>query len=243
MKMSDKKAATRRKIINQAVQLFSERGYEQTTMKQIAKAAEIGDATIYKYFPSKEQVLLGFLELRASDAIERAAATHEFEYFDLQEKLQLLIDTLLESLLVDREFVAFCMQKFSQSPLFMMQDALKVKVLFQQAMHGYLTAAQETGELTDIPFKGSISNLLGEYVFGVVFYWIKDDSEEFSNTTQMVDLSLGIVSVVLSSGLINKVSEFAGFMFKAHLFRMMSDSDGVLSMLKGLKLGMAGMRG
>ena len=118
MKMSEKKAATRRKIINQAVKLFSESGYEQTTMKQIAKAAQIGDATIYKYFPSKEQVLLGFLELRALEAIERASATHEFEYFDLQEKLQLLIDTLLESLLPDREFVAFCMDKFSQSPLF-----------------------------------------------------------------------------------------------------------------------------
>lgn len=234
MKVSKaKKEQTRRDLITTAVELFSEKGYNETTMKQIARAAGVGDATIYKYFPSKEKLLLAYFEVRAIDAIAATAAANGFENYELHEKLQLLVDTYLESLLPDREFVAFTVEKFTGSPLFMMHDVLPVQNRFREALLGYLNDAEESGELPSISFKESIANTLGEYVFGVVFYWLKDDSEEFSNTTQLVDLSLGIVAIVLKSGLINKVAEFAGFIIKAQLYRLMENSGGLIAMLKG----------
>ena len=42
--------------------LFTAKGYEETTMEDIAEAAEVSKATLYNYFSSKENLLLGIAE-------------------------------------------------------------------------------------------------------------------------------------------------------------------------------------
>jgi AcrR family transcriptional regulator len=52
-----KKQKTRDTISTVALELFAERGYEQTTIAEIADAAEVSPRTIFAYFPSKEDIL------------------------------------------------------------------------------------------------------------------------------------------------------------------------------------------
>ncbi|PLW72300.1 TetR family transcriptional regulator, partial [Streptomyces sp. DJ] len=54
-----KKIKTRRAIRRAARLLFEQQGYEATTVEQIAEAAEISPSTFFRYFPAKEDVLLG----------------------------------------------------------------------------------------------------------------------------------------------------------------------------------------
>ncbi|GGK64874.1 TetR family transcriptional regulator [Planomonospora parontospora subsp. parontospora] len=51
-----KKARTREAILREAFRLFRERGYDATTIEQIAEAAEISPATFFRYFPAKEHL-------------------------------------------------------------------------------------------------------------------------------------------------------------------------------------------
>ena len=53
-----KKARTRAEIQRQALRLFLERGYEVTTVARIAEAAEVSESTFFRYFPTKEDVVL-----------------------------------------------------------------------------------------------------------------------------------------------------------------------------------------
>jgi AcrR family transcriptional regulator len=53
-----KKAKTRAAIRQHALRLFREQGYYTTTIEQIADAAEISPATFFRYFPTKEDVVL-----------------------------------------------------------------------------------------------------------------------------------------------------------------------------------------
>lgn len=53
-----KKAKTRASIREHAVRLFRAQGYQATTVEQIAAAAEISPATFFRYFPTKEDVVL-----------------------------------------------------------------------------------------------------------------------------------------------------------------------------------------
>jgi AcrR family transcriptional regulator len=53
-----KKAKTRDTIRRQALRLFREQGYEATTVEQIAAAAEVSPSTFFRYFPTKEDVIL-----------------------------------------------------------------------------------------------------------------------------------------------------------------------------------------
>lgn len=53
-----KKERTRRTIRSEAFRLFREQGYTETTIEQIAEAADVSPSTFFRYFPSKEQLVL-----------------------------------------------------------------------------------------------------------------------------------------------------------------------------------------
>ncbi|WP_174189205.1 acyl-CoA-like ligand-binding transcription factor [Nocardia barduliensis] len=53
-----KKERTRRNIRVEAFRLFREQGYNETTIEQIAAAAEVSPSTFFRYFPTKEQLVL-----------------------------------------------------------------------------------------------------------------------------------------------------------------------------------------
>ncbi|SEG93313.1 transcriptional regulator, TetR family [Actinacidiphila yanglinensis] len=53
-----KKQRTREAIRREAYRLFAEQGYEATTVDQIAEAAEVSPSTFFRYYPTKEDVVL-----------------------------------------------------------------------------------------------------------------------------------------------------------------------------------------
>jgi AcrR family transcriptional regulator len=74
-----KKQQTREKIARVALELFAERGYDETTLAEIAEAAEVAPRTIFAYFESKEDILLcgerSFLDDLKRRLDERPAGT------------------------------------------------------------------------------------------------------------------------------------------------------------------------
>jgi len=53
-----KKARTRAAIQRHALRLFRGQGYDETTVSEIAEAAEVSESTFFRYFPTKEDVVL-----------------------------------------------------------------------------------------------------------------------------------------------------------------------------------------
>jgi AcrR family transcriptional regulator len=57
-----KKAETRQQIAETARRLFGERGFEEVTVAEVAAAADVSEATVFNYFPSKEDLFYSGLE-------------------------------------------------------------------------------------------------------------------------------------------------------------------------------------
>ncbi|WP_307817313.1 TetR/AcrR family transcriptional regulator [Nocardia acididurans] len=68
-----KRERTRRALYQAAVELFETRGYEATTVADIAAAAEVGTRTFFNYFASKEELLFPEPDERVQSAVQAIA--------------------------------------------------------------------------------------------------------------------------------------------------------------------------
>jgi len=227
MKISKQdKALTKRKIIKTAVELFSEKSYNTVSMRTIARTAEIGDATIYKYFPTKEKILVAYYEITAEDAVIALKDIETFEEYSLQEKIQVLLDNYLAAMLADREFVAESFTLLFQSPMFLFGDTNPIKKELHATITNFLDDAFEKDEISGFPFQSVLPDIICEYFIGVLHFWIKDESDDFHETTQFIDMTLNLGMSLLRSGIISRTTDFLGFMIKSQMFRAMNPKNG-----------------
>ncbi|MEV4124332.1 helix-turn-helix domain-containing protein [Nocardia sp. NPDC049707] len=68
-----KRERTRRALLEAAVELFENRGYEETTVADIAAVAEVGTRTFFNYFASKEELLFQEQDERVRAAVAAIA--------------------------------------------------------------------------------------------------------------------------------------------------------------------------
>lgn len=132
-----KKDGVREAILDAAFRRFSERGYSETTIPAIAAAAGISTANVYRYFPSKLQMLYTLYEpwlVRRLDQLEATLARIE----DPERRLERLLLALWREL--PRETNGFAnnvMQALSTSGQGDSYDP-RLRRLFQRRVAGWI---------------------------------------------------------------------------------------------------------
>ncbi|MEU3254058.1 TetR family transcriptional regulator [Streptomyces sp. NPDC006997] len=89
--------ATRDRILGAAREEFSQRGYEKTSVRGIAKAAGVDSALVHHYFGTKEQVFEAAVETALAPALDVRDATLDGPLDDIGERLARLILGLWEN--------------------------------------------------------------------------------------------------------------------------------------------------
>lgn len=62
-----KKIQTRRRLLSEATKLFTERGFDQVSVAEIAEAADVSKMTVFNYFDSKEHLVFAPMEEHIGD--------------------------------------------------------------------------------------------------------------------------------------------------------------------------------
>src|SRR5436305_14471557 len=81
---------TRERILDAALQLFRERGFDQTTMRDIAAEADVATGAAYYYFRSKEELVMAFY-VRTVEEARTLLPTAMARSNDLRKRLRAII--------------------------------------------------------------------------------------------------------------------------------------------------------
>lgn len=101
---SDAKQATRMKILDVALRLFQDRGFDHTTIRDIAAEVGMATGTLFNYFASKEEVAVTLAEAAVGDA-EQAFAKKRRDAASLNEDLFLHVASQIRCLRKLRGFM------------------------------------------------------------------------------------------------------------------------------------------
>lgn len=240
MKINEQdKQLTRVRILTAAVDVITIRGFKNATMREIAKEAKVGDATIYNYFPTKEKVLYGYCEYVQQQVMQELKTISNFHEFTVQEQLQQLVETNLRLWLPAREFLQQVMELSFGTPLVGFTHIEETKHLFTTMVIDILDAAIEAGELPEQPYRELLPRLFWDYMTGILTYWLKDNSEGFANTTQVIDRSMELVANILRTGMVGKLLDLVSFLFRTHI---MTQADLLKSIMQPPDLATAKRR-
>ncbi|GAA1936608.1 TetR family transcriptional regulator [Kitasatospora viridis] len=164
-----KKLKTRRAIRSAAFDLFAEQGYDATTVDQIASQAEVSPSTFFRYFPTKEDVVISD---DYDPLLENGFRSRPVDEPLIESLRQAMIGPLRQILAVERDEVLLRMQLFRAVP------AIRARAMAeQQETSDRLCAliAERTGRPAgDLPVRALVAAMLAASAEAVV-YWAEHD--------------------------------------------------------------------
>ncbi|MEW2509865.1 TetR family transcriptional regulator [Streptomyces sp. NPDC046870] len=173
---SSKSEQTRALILETAMRLFQERGYDKTTMRAIAKEAGVSVGNAYYYFEGKEHLIQGFYDRIAAEhqAVVREVLDRET---DLEARLAGVLTAWLD---IARPYHEFAVQFFKNaadpdSPLSPFSPESEHAREQAVSVHREVLAGSRSKvapELRDV-----LPELMWLAQMGLVLYWIFDRTE------------------------------------------------------------------
>lgn len=141
-----KKRETRQAIMQAAVTLFSEKGFEKTSIEELAKAAGIGKGTIYGYFQTKSDILHAFCEDELEILHEELTTNADREIPILQQMVKIYMSEF-RHITENREFARHFMQQTAFPRDVDLERHLANEDNYFKLLFPLLEKAQERGEL------------------------------------------------------------------------------------------------
>lgn len=188
---------TRAVILETALELFRERGYEETTMRAIAERAEVSLGNAYYYFKSKEHLIQAFYS-RLQDAHHAASVGILESERDLKPRLLGVMRAMIVTTEPYHRFagVLFRTAADPESPLNPFSP--ESEPARRQSLE-LLTRVVE-GSKARVPsdLKQELPYLLWLYHMGVTLFWIHDSSPGTRRTYQLIDRTVDIVVKLIS---------------------------------------------
>ena len=184
-----KKDEMRQRIVEQAMQLFADRGYEPVTMEQIAEAADVAKGTLYNYFPVKEAIVSAYMRTCARQKAPEVAKLVA-EGADTRERLATLFVWIAHWQRDKRELYHHYLNYRMTQWLGSLRNP-ELRSGFEQNLQMVMQRGIDDGELRgDLP-AATLSGYLESAYLMVMLNWLAlDDYDYEAGLLQMVDLFL-----------------------------------------------------
>ncbi len=162
-RLERRKARTRAAIVNAASQLFHDRGYEDTSIQQIAEMADAGVGTLYGYFNSKEDILREVLRHARDEALESYLSGIDAQTPAI-ERMCKALESMAVHLRNNRTLLMAVFQVAARNKAIDEEQATWLYGAFSEL----LRSGMESGEFRALPLDSTIRMLISTYMMAFV---------------------------------------------------------------------------
>jgi AcrR family transcriptional regulator len=190
---------TRARILEVALNLFLERGYEETTMRAVAEAADVSLGNAYYYFESKEQLVQAFYERSHREHVESCEPLLERER-DFRRRLLATITAKIDTSEPYHRFSGVLFRS-AADPLSPLNPFSAASAHVREEAVELMAEVIDGSTLKPPPdLRSELPYLLWLYEMGVILFWIFDTSRGRTRTRTLVDRTVPIVTRLISLG-------------------------------------------
>jgi AcrR family transcriptional regulator len=193
---TDKGEHTRAAIFQSALKLFRGKGFEATTMREIAAHAGVALGAAYYYFPSKEAIIQAYYELVQAEHNRVVAEALVTQKMDLKQRIQFALRSKLDIVQNDRKLlgVVFRYSGEPDHPLSCLGPA--TAETRRESIEVFSRAI--AGERLPQDLQKLLPIALWALQMGVLILFIYDDSPNQARTHKLVDGALDLTVRILS---------------------------------------------
>lgn len=211
--LGPKAARTRTTIIDAALRLFREHGYEATTMRGIAAKAGVSVGNAYYYFPSKQHLIQAFYDRTQIEHADASRPVLDREA-DLGARIVGVIDAWLDIMEPYRAFAGTFFQNAADpaSPLSPFSpESTPAREFSIELWRSVITGSD--AKITKA-LKSQLPELLWLYFMGIVLYWVHDPTPKAARTrllatrtTPLVVRAIGLARLPVLRSTLNDLLE------------------------------------
>jgi AcrR family transcriptional regulator len=187
---------TKALILETALEIFRERGYEETTMRAIAEKAGVSLGNAYYYFRSKEYLIQAFYQRLHDEHL--AAALPALEKADtLKARLLTVMRLRIDIMKPYHQFagVLFKTAAHPESPLNPFSD--ESDPVREASIELFAKVIEGTKARIPKDLRAELPYLLWIYHMGIVLFWIHDPSPNHRRTYRLIDHTVDLLDKLI----------------------------------------------
>ena len=184
---------TRERILDAALELFRERGFEETTMRAIAEEAGVAVGNAYYYFRAKEYLVQAFYERTHDEHLEASREILERER-DLEKRLLGVMRKKIDTAMPYHQLSGVLFRSAAHprnpiNPFSQESEPLRQRAtaLFAEVLEG------SNVKVSNRRLRAELPNLLWLYHMGILLFWIHDDSPGCVRTYRFLERTVSLV--------------------------------------------------
>lgn len=187
---------TRDRILDAALRLFRERGFEQTTMRDVATEAGVATGAAYYYYRSKEDLVMAFY-LRTDEEAGEVFAKIIASSKDLKKRMRGMIDAKFAQFSEHRGLLAALLKAGVDPRQPLSPFGQETKEVRDATIAWYARALEGSDVSVPKDVAADLPRLLWMYHLGLIYFWVIDESPGQRRTQRLLDATLDLVIQLL----------------------------------------------
>ena len=187
---------SRKVIFESALSLFREKGYENTTMRDIAMRAEVAVGAAYYYFKKKEDLVHEYyLMLEEGSLLEVAKLCETTQSF--KARVRGIIAHKLQQVTADRSLAKVLARIAADPDNELSPFSRETQHIRERAIQMMEQLCEGSDLRCGADLRPHVARLTWLFFMGMIFFWIQDRSPSQKQTERLLDIAVNLIDKVL----------------------------------------------